>query len=139
MSKNLTDQKIDKEKGQHDKMSKNLTDQKIEKEKKEGKEPDCWRCFLSLFLCFGGENQRNFRGDFGRKFEEKNKNSRFFYQRRSLKPLIYIHQSFSMAHNRLYWGYPVLRQQEFLVIRDISHFLRLSKFKNINWAIAGFE
>ena len=139
MSKNLTDQKIDKEIGQHDKMSKNLTNQKIEKEEKRRERAGLLAMFPLSFSLFQRENQRNFGGDFGRKFEEKNKNSRFFYQRRSLKPLIYIHQSFSMAHNRLYWGYPVLRQQEFLVIRDISHFLRLSKLKNINWAIAGFE
>ena len=57
----------------------------------------------------------------------------------TLKPLIYIHQSFSMAQNWLYWGYPVLRHELILVIRDISHFLRLSKLKNITRAIAGFE
>ena len=44
-----------------------------------------------------------------------------------------------MTQNRYYWGYPILRQAIILVIRDISHFVKLYKLKNINWAIAGFE
>lgn len=89
MSKNLTNQKVDKEIGQHDKMSKNLIDQKIEKqEKKKGTGPGLLAMFpLSFLFVLEGKNRRilgefqgnfrgilgefwgNFEGDFGRKFE----------------------------------------------------------------------